>query len=415
MKWLGLVGGVLAGALAVACGGSEFSSAGETGGSSAGGSSAGGSSGSAAGGSSGSAAGGSSGSAAGGSSGSAAGGSSGNAAGGSSTGGSFPGGNGGGPSGGAGGSTAGAGAGGSAGTGGATGCATECLMGEYCDEDTNKCTSCATIAGRLRFGPPTRVPLNNSTGVDERFPRVADDGTLWYTRGDGGGGYAIVKLSPPYSSAPSVQYQNGSGYIPRGIDGEGLRFDAAFDTKETDGTRKLVGVADNGSLSDLGSLNQIVGANVATLDHSIAVGAGRVWWMSDRVVAGQAGGPHLHTGQPGIVFNINYVPIVLDDDCPAQGPDLTPWVGKAGNLMLLSAQSLSSAGCVTSVDGPKDLYWTLVDNSGQQTGKAKRIELSDPTLDETEPSLSPDLCTIIYARSESTATEAHDLYTATRR
>ncbi|MEZ4371374.1 MAG: hypothetical protein R3B07_11145 [Polyangiaceae bacterium] len=411
MKWLGLVGGVLAGALAVACGGSEFSSAGETGGNSAGGSSAGGSSGSAAGGSSGSAAGGN---AAGGSSGNAAGGSSGSTAGGSSAGGSFPGGNGGGPSGGAGGSTAGAG--GSAGAGGATGCATECLMGEYCDEDTNKCTSCATIAGRLRFGPPTRLPLNNSTGVDERFPRIADDGTLWYTRGDGGGGYAIVKLSPPYSGSPSVEYQNGSGYVPRGIDGEGLRFDAAFDTKEMDGTRKLVGVADNGSPSELGSLNQIVGAGSATLDYSIAVGPGRVWWMSDRVVAGQAGGPHLHTGQPGIVFNIDYVPLVLEDDCHTQSPDLTPWVGKAGNLMLLSAQSLSSTStCVASVDAPKDLYWTLLDNAGQQTGKAKRIELSDPTLDDTEPSLSPDLCTIVYARSESAGTEAHDLYTATRR
>lgn len=297
------------------------------------------------------------------------------------------------------------------------GCAMECGAGQYCDEDTSMCVSCSTIGGRLRFGAPTRLPLNNSTGVDERFPRIADDGTLWFARGNGDGDYSIVNISPPYSGAPNVQYTSGSGYIPRGIDGEGLQFSAAFDKKVMNGTRKLVGVDDNGQLSDLGSLNQVAGGGVSTLDHSIAVGGGRVWWMSDRLVTGQAGGPHLHTAQPGIVFNIAFVPLVLEDGCHAQGRDLTPWAGKAGNMLLFSAQPLSEdASCPSSTDGvPKDLYWTLMGNDGKQVGQAKPIEISDGVLDDTEPALSPDLCTIIYARSENGATEGHDLYTATRR
>lgn len=305
----------------------------------------------------------------------------------------------------------------SGGTAGSTGCPAECDQGEYCDEDTSKCARCDAVGAGLRFGPPTRLPLSNSAGVDDRFPRVSDDQTLWYTRGDGDGSYAVVKLEKPYTGPPTVVYQNGSGYVPRGIDGEGLTFEAAFDLKESVGTRKLIGVAADQSTSPLGSLNQGNGAGVTTLDYSIAVGNGRVWWMSDRLVVGEAGGPHLHTGQPGIVFNIAHVPLVLQDGCRAQGRDLTPWVGKLGNLLFFAAQPLSSNGdCVVSIDGsPRDLYWTLVDNTGQQMGLAQRLDISDPILDDTEPSLSPDLCTIMFSRTENAASETHDIYTATRR
>lgn len=180
MRWLDLVGGALALSLCVACGGSEFSSsdgaaagAGGNGGAAGGSSSAGGAGGSGVGGSGGSA-------------------------------GTFPGGNGGG---------AGASSGGSAGAADCT--ASGCDAGEYCDADSGRCTSCGNTSKGLRFGPPTRVDGPSVAGVDDRFPRLAADKTLWWSRGDGNGIPNVVSVTPIHRRCDSLSQRRQWLYSAR--------------------------------------------------------------------------------------------------------------------------------------------------------------------------------------------------------
>lgn len=376
MRWLDLVGGALALSLCVACGGSEFSSsdgaaagAGGNGGAAGGSSSAGGAGGSGVGGSGGSA-------------------------------GTFPGGNGGG---------AGASSGGSAGAADCT--ASGCDAGEYCDADSGRCTSCGNTSKGLRFGPPTRVDGPSVAGVDDRFPRLAADKTLWWSRGDGNGIPNVVSVTPPYTGAATPFRSDASGYIPRGIKAESLEFDAAWDQFENGG-RKVYGRTGSSTFA-LGALNQVVGAS-ETKDFSVAVSENRVWWMTDRVIPGQAEGLHLVTGSPGFAFIIDHVPLVLPDGCHASGPDLAPWTTPQGELLLFAAQE-ARPNCAAANSGPRDLYWTSLESDGQQAGMARRIAISDAQLDDTDPSLSQDLCTLYFARQEDGGASAHDLWQATRR
>ncbi len=403
MRWLNLVGGALAVPLCVACGGSEFGSAGETGGTSSAGTNSGGST----------------------AGGSSSGGSSfGGAAGSSSAGtaGSFPGGNGGVPAGGTdSGGTGGGGASGGnnsggaggGGTGGGSSCKSDsCVVGEYCDEDTGKCESCAAPTTRLRFSPPVRMNGPNTTGVDDRFPRLADDKTLWWRRAEGSPG--IVYAPPPYAGSRSVFRSNSSGYIPREINLGDLIFDAAWDQFESNGTRRIYAVSGMTTFT-LPSVNQAAGQGIATQDYSLAVSASRVWWMTDRSITGQTAGKHLVTYQPGIVFNVDFVPLVLPDDCHARGDDFAPWSTPEGDKLLFAAQESSGGTCSSTDNGPRDLYWASVDGNGQQVGKATRIDISQTNLDDTEPSLSKDLCTLYFARAENENDGKHDIWTAMRR
>jgi hypothetical protein len=60
-------------------------------------------------------------------------------------------------------------------------------------------------------------------------------------------------------------------------------------------------------------------------------------------------------------------------------------------------------GCTPVGPGLTHLYHVPIDASGQPTDKAKRIFPSDMTSIDTTPSLTPDQCTLLFARIDAAA------------
>lgn len=316
-----------------------------------------------------------------------------------------------------------AGADGSAGQGG---CPTTCPAGEYCNTGNNRCVSCSDVS-RFQFAAPQ--PIVPSTTSSRRFPRAADvDGQLFFRAGnelseqnvffttnvaDGGAPEllsAVVNVAGESTSGPLlVTHADGTApnfYFDRTTDGPGTP------RRLFQGRRTARGAVD--SVAPMPApFNQAPGQ--AAQDHSIAIAsaAGRAWWMSTR-----SSGDHLLTAPLNAAADFD--PPVVDftlgqGTCRRVGLEPSPWASPDGAFLLFAALELTSA-CLPVMGAPRDVYIGVMQQDGQAAAAARVLDdVSRPNRDETDASMSRDLCWLYFAANESTSPSGFRLYAAPRR
>ena len=307
---------------------------------------------------------------------------------------------------------------------GAGGCANcDASKGMYCQDGTSKCRSCKDFS-RLEFAVPQLLSaVSHTTTSSERFPRPAASGSslfytedadvrreLWYAAAPTSGfGNPIFKM-------PSLGQDSGPLLAPNFVTDGDFFFDRA-DAAAT-GVRKIMMGSWSGST--------LTGVAVApaplnvdnSSDYSIAVApdVGHAYWMSTR-----------RTGSPELFWeSINETsmqapgPLSLtirigsNDGCDRLGDDATPWVNLDGTVLLFSAESMADT-CEQNDSHAHDLFAVPLSDAGQPLVAAVPLSALNVTgggSDETDPSLSPDACSIYFASDSGTGN--YDLYRAAR-
>jgi len=100
--------------------------------------------------------------------------------------------------------------------------------------------------------------------------------------------------------------------------------------------------------------------------------------------------------------------------CNRRGSDATPWVTPDGLLLLFRSIEIDAA-CATQVDS-SDLWYARLDDQGQPLGPATAItDVNMAAWDDSDPTLSPDLCWLYYATDQGPPTFEYDVRRAPRR
>jgi hypothetical protein len=303
----------------------------------------------------------------------------------------------------------------------ATGC-TACGAGMYCQDGVTKCRVCTDFS-RLEFAAPEPLStLSHSAASPERFPRSAGSGSsLFYTE-DGVARREIWYTAAPTSgigsalqdsSGPLLGNDSGPLLAPGFVD-KNFFFDRA---QPMSGLRKIM--VGNWAA---GAVAQVAAATAPTNmdgsdDYSFAAApsAGHAYWMSTR------------SGSPQLTWeSINETPMAPPDvlplkirigantGCDRLGDDATPWVNLAGTLLLFSAESMADT-CEQNDSHAHDLFAVPLAKSGLPASAAIPLSALNNTgggSDETDPSLSPDSCSIYFASDNGTGN--YDLYRAAR-
>jgi len=324
-------------------------------------------------------------------------------------------------------------AGGAAGAGGSDAGVScpACGGGEYCQIATGKCVGCGDLS-ELSFGPPEALTaINQNPAGGLRFPRaagpngdalvyVADNNAMkptghqiWFAVNPDSDYGARVSDSTVSASGPlSVEFDFVAGTTSHFL------YDRVKANGPSTGERDLYATElGPGSIQLSGGLPGPFNGTSGADDYSIAVAPDvhRAWWMSDRGGAGRrlvsfAWAP-VGAPQP-IDLNVRVDP---QHTCPRAGDDATPWVTPDGKLMLFSATRLA-VGCHPADSGKRGLFRIELDSDSGRPGFGAVGEplasLVQKGVDQTDPSLSPDLCTLYYAADDG---KGFKLYRAPRR
>lgn len=317
--------------------------------------------------------------------------------------------------------------GGADGSAGQPSCPAACPTGEYCNSGSNRCVPCSDVS-RFQFASPE--PIAPSPTSVRRFPRATDvEGALFFRQGeeltvqnifftpsfaDGGAPElfdADVNVADRAASGPLLVVPNDASLPNFYFD----RTSAAPGTPRQlyQGTRLARGAVENVKLMPV-PFNRPPAETGE--DHSIAVAsaAGRAWWMSRSERHGNA----LLTAPLGAstVEEANEVALSLGQGtCQRQGLDSAPWASTDGAFLLFASLELSSS-CIPLAGARRDLYIGVMQQDGQPAAFARLLDdVSLPGRDETDPSMSRDLCSLYFAASESTSPGAFRLYAARRR
>jgi WD40-like Beta Propeller Repeat len=304
---------------------------------------------------------------------------------------------------------------------GATGCAA-CTAGMYCQDGVNKCRPCSDFS-RLEFAAPEPLStLSHGPGSVERFPRSAGTGSALFYTEDGVARRAIWYTAAPTSGiGDAIQGSSGallgndSGpLLAPGFADKNFFFDRA--QVVTDLRKIMVGNWSGGTLSLVTPATEPTNVDGSS-DYSFAAApsAGHAYWMSTR------------SGAPQLIWeSINEMPMVPPDvlplkiriggnkGCDRLGDDATPWVNLAGTLLLFSAESMADT-CQPNDSHAHDLFAVPLAKTGLPASAAIPLSALNNTgggSDETDPSLSPDSCSVYFASDNGTGN--YDLYRAAR-
>jgi hypothetical protein len=328
--------------------------------------------------------------------------------------------------------TGGAGTGGqsaSSGTGGTAACTTgSCAAGEYCNSTTGACVACAQL-DRVQFGAPQPIGLT-ATGYNALYPRVdGDTGDLYLDLQNAASHLdqlaiaAAMSGSTPWPMASLLTELGGThndrgplyladpslltGLIDPGLAKSGMPV-LLFDSDRM-GSRLLFAVPLQGSSPS--SLLLSSGATQASrVAMAMAAPTPRLFWVGDGAGSTTV---RLLTMTPAQSTPPTAVNITLDGGCAAPLAD-TPWVTPAGDLLLFTSPSYgASPGCAVVSAPVTHLYQVPLDATGQPTANAVPV-FPDDTVDiDATPALTPDRCTLLFARVDTTSSTAN-IYGAPR-
>lgn len=335
---------------------------------------------------------------------------------------------------GSGGSAGAGGAAGSAGTGGSVGgggsggavdagvtCADDagCNAGEYCGDDST-CHSCADIS-HFHFGKPEPLDQINAAHPDDylRYPRAIDDHTLIYTvegpygltraiwvTGDlsTSAGAAASSVSDG-SGAPLLSEPPGSGPLST--------YNFFFDTGIPNTlNREIIGatIDNNGSTTAAAVLPAPINGSGSNYSFALAAQAGRAWWEGTRAGAFQVFTAGVLAGASPNAVQISLT--TAPANCPLDILDVSPWASPDGKLLLFD----SSEHYVDCNDKytPLDMFYALPDKEGKVSKMAEQIDIDLQNINDSQPSLSPDMCWLYFA-SDRNGAKTLRLYRAHRR
>lgn len=329
----------------------------------------------------------------------------------------------------------------SSGTGGAQCAAGSCTKGEYCNPDTAACDACATSA-RFQFGTPVMQAVTLPIpGANALFPRIGSSaGELFLVQQDSthhvqvAEALAAAGKSPPWGAAALLSQLAGSyqDTAPLYLEDSSILVALVSDDGVTKPGMPVVLFDSNRPVGSQMGTNKVfvvtlgspaVGPVVVSLpggaahDSSVAVAMlaspPRFWWISDAGPAlGDAAAPlsrlvtatAVDTGPTDVV-------LTLDDACTV--PLVTaPWVTPAGDRLLFASARAPAGTCVVADPSLTHLYQAPIGPGGKQTADAKPIFPDDVTV-ETEPSLAPDQCTLLFSRVVDSAGTTR-IFTAAR-
>jgi hypothetical protein len=97
------------------------------------------------------------------------------------------------------------------------------------------------------------------------------------------------------------------------------------------------------------------------------------------------------------------------------GLDPAPWASSDGAFLLFSALELTNA-CLPVTGAPRDLYIGVMQQDGQPAATGRLLDdVSRPNRDETDASMSRDLCWLYFAANDSNLPGGFRMYAARRR
>lgn len=276
-----------------------------------------------------------------------------------------------------------------------------CPDGQYCDA-ARGCTACSDF-GTFALGEvkPAGVPTDAS--ATPLYPRVGQDDTdLFFAQivssqgnvkrvAESGGSWtnpaAIMNLDSSGSSDTGPLFLAAadalSGFQPPELAGASVPI-LLFHT--TRGTKKV-------EVYGLPLMQAVMPVQLQLPDTSD--------YVQDVVVAAKATPPRLwwlHGSDPtalGLVTMTGADPapedvIISLDTCAAVVQQ--PWVTPDGTRLLFSAKKCDQTG--------PHLFIAELGTDGKQIGKARRVFPGDSSLDYS-PSLSTDLCTVLFSRQDA--------------
>jgi hypothetical protein len=327
-----------------------------------------------------------------------------------------------GATGGSSGSAGASGVGGSAGNagkggGGGSAASCSCAPAQYCRSGT--CRDCSDLSS-IEIDTPQAVLDHPTSGL--RFPRVGDSRQSLFLTLLGPSRSELWYAADP-TGAASVALGDGQTPSRSGLlyfeDEGGLGFEVLFD-ELANGQRSIASALwDGTTLSSILPVASPLSPGGFD-DYSIALApdTGRAYWMTTR-----DGGPTLRTGVLGSgnedLLELQIPTRSAGVTCSLAGIDATPWVSLEGRLLVFRALP-RDAQC-QPVDGDAtDLYAVALDpGSGMPVTPVVPLAGANVTggeSTETDPSFSPDLCTLNFA-SDGGSESGFDfrLYRASRR
>jgi hypothetical protein len=289
---------------------------------------------------------------------------------------------------------AGTGGAGTAGSAGSAGC--DCASGQYCRAGT--CRNCDDLSS-IQIGDPEPLLDHPTSGL--RYPRVGDSRDALFFTLVAPGRSELWYVDDPTASASftlgDAQTLSRSGLFY--VESSDLGFDVLFDELRSGGRVVMSAAWDGSTLTELDTLGPPFGV-FGSEDYSVAFATetSRAYFMTTRDDA-----PALHTAVLGDVETqvvTLEVPVPGGGTCPRSEDDATPWVTDDGSLLVFRALPMD-ADCQPINGMAPDLYAAaLQPSTGLPLTPAVPLAGANVTTGdatETDPSFSPDLCTLYFA------------------
>jgi hypothetical protein len=218
---------------------------------------------------------------------------------------------------------------------------------------------------------------------------------MFYRIGPEGSGHFLY-VSSSGDSASAGGPPGSQQSAPLFVDGIDSRFNFMFDQSQN-GTRYVRSATWNGGWTNEAEMPPPLSpGGFEDYSPAAATGTGRLYWMTTR-----DGSVALRTGRIGTgegdVISIEVPKRNGSGTCQRSGSDATPWVTPDGETMLFRSNPYDEA--CQPVENATDLFVVSLDpNSGTPTGPAAPLtSLNGVGTTETDPSLSPDFCTLYFA------------------
>ncbi len=330
-----------------------------------------------------------------------------------------------------------AGSGGSAGTAGTAGAAGSgaadggvpcsgdgsCGPGHYCGDD-KACHAC-TDTTRFHFGAAETLDHINAAHPSDwlRYPRaIGDHGLIYTVEGQTGWTRAIWvtqdfttsagqegSASADGNGAPLVTAPPATG----ALSSYNFYFDNAIPNTLR---RQVVGatIDSTGNMATATPLAAPINNSNSNSNYSFALasGSGRAWWTSDRSGAFQFQVFTADVLAGGSATAVQVSLTTAPSNCPLDVIDPSPWATPDGKLLLFDS-SEHYTDC-TNKNAPLDMFYAFPDQNGKVSAQAQQINVDLQAVNDSQPSLSPDMCWLYFA-SDRNGAKTTRLYRAHRR
>ncbi|MDF3065482.1 MAG: hypothetical protein K0R38_1083 [Polyangiaceae bacterium] len=299
---------------------------------------------------------------------------------------------------------------GQGGTAGAAGGDCDCDEGDFCRD--GECVSCLDLSdlSSLEYGPAVPFEVINETATQEglRLPRripgsdglvyVRDffGGVLWYT--------ADPNESPGAPLSKTDVFESGGLPVAQALPEPLAGHNFFFHRRARLGTDPLptmlfgATLKEDGTLTDEQALPAPFNAEGVVSSHALALGGERALWTRN-----VDGGLRIQlvTSPVPPRGEATELRLPLPDGCGFAGEfDFAPWLTPDGTKLFFTARRVD-LGCPPPAGAVTHIYVLELSSAGQPLATARALTgLAEPEVRQTDPSLSPDGCELLFSAQE---------------